>query len=107
MITAYNLMMVMIFSGIALCGAYFRARYMEWRDQQTAEVEKQLRVRLLYRDESSRPQESVVGPGGVPFADLLLWYLFADLVGVRANTAIPETVEAPRRRQTLPLRNAA
>jgi len=46
MISAYNLMMVMIFGGVALCGAYFRARYMDWRNQQTAEVERKLRVRL-------------------------------------------------------------
>jgi hypothetical protein len=94
MISAYNLMMAMIFSGIALCGAYFRSRYMDWCNQQTAEVERKLRVRLLYRDELSRPQESVVVP-------------VVDLVGVRVNTAIPRPVEATGRSQTLPLRNAA
>jgi hypothetical protein len=94
MISAYNLMMVVIFSGIALCGAYFRAQYRDWRNQQTAEVERKLRVRLLYRNESSRSQESVV-------------VRIVDLVGVRANTTIPEAVEAPGRCQTLPLRNAA
>jgi hypothetical protein len=94
MINAYNLMMVMIFSGIALCGAYFRAQYRDWRSQQTAEVERKLRVRLLYRDELSRPQESVVVP-------------FVDFVGVRVIIASPESVEVPGPRQTLPLRNAA
>jgi hypothetical protein len=94
MISAYNLMMVMIFSGIALCGAYFRAQYMDWCNQQTAEVERKLRVRLLYRDELSRPQKSGVLP-------------VVDLSGVRVNTAIPKAVEATGRRQTLPLRNAA
>jgi hypothetical protein len=94
MISANNLMIVMIFSGIALCGAYFRAQYMDWCDQQTAEIEKRLRVRLLYRDELSRPQESAVVP-------------VVDLVGVRVNTEIPEAVEATGHHQTLPLRNAA
>ena len=41
-----NLMMVMILGGIALCGAYFRAQFMDWRTQQTAEVDKKIRVRL-------------------------------------------------------------
>jgi hypothetical protein len=49
--------MVMIFSGIALCGAYFRAQHRDWRSQQTAEVERKLRIRLLYRDESSQRRQ--------------------------------------------------
>jgi hypothetical protein len=89
-----NLMMVMILGGITLCGAHFRAQYMDWRNQQIAEVEKKIRVRLLYRNELSRPQESVVVP-------------VAALAGARVNTAIPETVETKRCRQTLPLRKAA
>jgi hypothetical protein len=93
MISAYTLMMVMIFSGVALCGAHFLAQYTDWRNQQTAEVERKLRVRLLYR-ELSRPQKSVVVP-------------VVDLVCVRVNTAIPKSAEATGRRQTLPLRNAA
>ena len=91
---AGDLIMVMILGGIALCGAYFRGQFMDWRNQQTAEVEKKMRVRLLYRDEFSRPQESVVVPD-------------VDLAGVRVNTATPEAVETTGRRQTLPLRNAA
>ncbi len=80
-----NLMMVMILGGIALCGAYFRAQFMDWRTQQTDEVDKKIRVRLLYRDELSRPQENVVVP-------------VVDLAGVRVNTAIPEAVETPGHR---------
>ena len=89
-----NLMMLMIWGGIALCGAYFRAQYVNWRNQQTTGIEKKIRVRLLYRAELLRPQESVVVP-------------VVDLAGVRVNTAIPEAVETTGRRQTLPLRNAA
>lgn len=47
---ADNLMMVMILGGITLCGAYFRAQYLDWRNRQTAEAERKNRVRLLYRD---------------------------------------------------------
>jgi len=54
-----NLMMLMILGGIALCGAYFRGQYMDWRNQQTAAVEKKIRVRLLYRDGLLPPQDSV------------------------------------------------
>ena len=50
----------MISGGIALSGAYIRAQYMDWRNQQTAEVEKTIRVGLLYPVELSRPQEGVV-----------------------------------------------
>jgi hypothetical protein len=60
MMNVDNLMMVMISGGTALCGAYIRAQYMDWRNQQTAEVEKTIRVRLLYPVELSRPQEGVV-----------------------------------------------
>ena len=52
-----NLMMLMILGGIALCGAYFRGQYTDWRNQQTAEVEKKIRGRLLYRDGLLPPQE--------------------------------------------------
>lgn len=94
MINADNLLMVMILGGIALCGAYFRGQYMDWRSQQTAEAEKKIRVRLLYRDELSHSQESVVAP-------------IVDLASVCVNTATPEAVEVKALRQTLPLRNAA
>ena len=60
-----DLMMVMISGGIALCGAYIRAQYMDWRNQQSAEVEKTSRVRPLYPLELSRPQER----GGTGFSD--------------------------------------
>ena len=60
-----DLMMVMISGGIALCGAYIRAQYMDWRNQQSAEVEKTSRVRPLYPVELSRPQER----GGAGFSD--------------------------------------
>jgi hypothetical protein len=60
MMDVYDLMMVMISGGIALCSAYIRAQYVDWRNQQTAEVEKTIRVRLLYPVELSRPQEGVV-----------------------------------------------
>jgi hypothetical protein len=43
-----NLMMVMILSGFALCGAYFRAQYRDWRNRQAAEVEQKSRIRLIY-----------------------------------------------------------
>jgi hypothetical protein len=94
MMNASDLIMVMILGGFALCGAYFRAQYMDWRNQQTVEVGRTIRLRLLYRDQLSRSQESIVAP-------------VIDLAGVRANTRIPEAVEMTGRRQTLPLRNAA
>jgi hypothetical protein len=53
-------MMFIVISGFALCGAYFRAQYMDWRNEQTAEVERTIRVRLLWRDQLSRPRENVV-----------------------------------------------
>jgi hypothetical protein len=43
-----NLMMVMILGGFALCGAYFRAQYRDWRNRRTAEAEQKSRVRLMY-----------------------------------------------------------
>jgi hypothetical protein len=89
-----NLMMVLILVGIALCGAYFRSQYMDWRRQQTAEAEKKLQVRLLYQDDSSHPRESVVVP-------------VVDLASVRVNTAIPKAVKTTGRRPTLLLSNAA
>jgi hypothetical protein len=89
-----NFMIVMILGGIALCGAYFRSLYMDWRSQQTAEAEKKIQVRLLYQDELSRPQESVVAP-------------VVDLASVRVNAAIPKAVETAGRRPTLLLRNVA
>jgi hypothetical protein len=59
-----NLMMLMILGGIALCGAYFRGQYMDWRNQQTAEFERKIRVRLLNAYETvsydaySNPQQA-------------------------------------------------
>ena len=60
MINADSFMMFIVFGGLALCGAYFRAQYIDWRRQQTADVKPKLRGRLLYQVESARPQESVV-----------------------------------------------
>jgi hypothetical protein len=48
MIDACDLMMVMIFGGIALCGVLFRAQYRDWRQQTKAEREKRIRVRQLF-----------------------------------------------------------
>jgi hypothetical protein len=94
MMNVDNLLMVMILVGIALCGAYFRGEYMDWRRQQTAESERKIQVRLLYKDESSRPPESAVVP-------------VVGLASVRVNSAIRKTVETTGRRPTLLLRNAA
>jgi mannose-1-phosphate guanylyltransferase len=47
---AGHVMMVMIVGGIALCGIHFRAQYTDWRRRQTAELERVIRVRELYRD---------------------------------------------------------
>jgi len=43
-----NLVMAMILSGFALCGAYFRAQYKEWRRRLSAKVKQSDRIRLLY-----------------------------------------------------------
>ena len=43
-----NLMIVMILTGFALCGAYFRAQYRDWRSRQTTEAEQKSRVRPIY-----------------------------------------------------------
>ncbi len=43
-----GLMMVMILGGFALCGAYFRAQYRDWRSRQTAEAQQKNRARLTY-----------------------------------------------------------
>ena len=43
-----NLMMVMILTGFALCGAYFRAQYKDWRSRQTSEAEQKSRIPLTY-----------------------------------------------------------
>jgi hypothetical protein len=94
MMNVDNFMMVMILGGIALCGAYFRSQYMDWRNQQTAEAEKEIQLRLLYQDELPRPRESNVAP-------------VVDLAIVRVNTAIPKAVETTGRRPTLLLRTAA
>ena len=45
-----NLMMFMIWGGIALCGAYFRGQYMDWRNQQTTGVKQRIRQTLSVRD---------------------------------------------------------
>jgi hypothetical protein len=60
-----NLMMIMILSGVALCGAYFRAQYRDWRRQQTAAIEEKIRVHLLYQTQLPRPQQSSARPAGV------------------------------------------
>ncbi len=44
-----NLMLAMILSGFALCGAYFRAQYRDWRDRRIAEAKRKSRARLQYQ----------------------------------------------------------
>jgi hypothetical protein len=53
-----NGMMIIILSGFALCGGYFRAQYTDWRKKQNAEMQEKIRVRLLYLVDLSRPSES-------------------------------------------------
>lgn len=55
MMDADNFMMLIVFSGFALCGAHFRAQYIDWRRQQTADGKQKLRDRLLYQVDSARP----------------------------------------------------
>jgi hypothetical protein len=55
--TVDNLMIVIIFGGIAVCGAYFRAQYLDWRNRQTAKIIERAKVRLLYRVGPSRLQK--------------------------------------------------
>jgi hypothetical protein len=43
-----DLMMAMILGGFALCGAYFRAQYRDWRHRRAAEAEQKGRARLMY-----------------------------------------------------------
>ena len=44
-----NFMMLIVICGLVLCGAYFRSLYSDWRRQQTADVEENDRLRLLYQ----------------------------------------------------------
>ncbi len=48
MINASDFMMFMVFSGLALCVAYFRAQYMEWRRDQATSVKAKVRERLRF-----------------------------------------------------------
>ena len=60
--TTDSLLIVIIFSGVALCGAYFRAQFVDLRKQRRAEIEEGTRTHLLYRVELSRPEKSAVVP---------------------------------------------
>jgi hypothetical protein len=68
MINADDFMMFIVLAGFALCGAYFRAQYMEWRQQKAAAVKNDVRVRLLYHGGSARPALSVVVRDGADLA---------------------------------------
>jgi hypothetical protein len=49
-----NCMMLIVISGLVLCGAYFRSLYSDWRRQQTANIEENDRLRLLYQVHGAR-----------------------------------------------------
>jgi len=59
MMNADSLMMTIILGGIALCGVYFRAQFMNWRKQHTAEKKNEIQGRLLH---ALPPQERTVVP---------------------------------------------
>jgi hypothetical protein len=65
MVSVDTFMMFTVFSGLALCGVYFRSQYLDWRRRQTADVRQKLVVRLLYQVEAglSRSQECSVDQG--------------------------------------------
>jgi hypothetical protein len=52
-------MMFTVFGGFACCAAFFRAQYMDWRQQRASDVKKTTRVRLLYQLKSSHSQKSI------------------------------------------------
>jgi hypothetical protein len=56
--TMDNVMMIIILVGFALCGGYFRAQYKDWREQQIAETQGKMRVRLLYMADTRRPSDN-------------------------------------------------
>jgi hypothetical protein len=68
MLSADTFMMITIFSGFALSAAYFRALFLDWRRRHTAEVKRKVEIRLLFRVESPRPEDSV-GVRAAIFAD--------------------------------------
>jgi hypothetical protein len=55
-------MMFTVFTGFAFCAAYFRAEYIDWRQYRISDVEKMIRVRLLYEIGGPRAP-TVVGVG--------------------------------------------
>jgi hypothetical protein len=42
-------MMLLVLIGLVLWGAYIRAQFVDWRQQQTANSNKKARVRQLYQ----------------------------------------------------------
>jgi hypothetical protein len=52
-----NVMTIIILSGFALCGVYFRIQFTDWRTRQNAEMQERIRVRLLYSADLSHPSE--------------------------------------------------
>jgi hypothetical protein len=57
-------MMFTVYGGFALCAAYFRAQYMDWRQEHAADLKEKVRVRLFYQVRFSRGRKSV-GAGAV------------------------------------------
>jgi hypothetical protein len=55
MINIDNFMLFIVMMGFALCGAYFRAQYKDWRRHQTLDAKEKGRVRLLYQRDSQSP----------------------------------------------------
>jgi hypothetical protein len=55
MINVDNFMVFLVIAGFALCGAYFRAQYKEWRRQQSSDANEKIRIRLLYQVDSQPP----------------------------------------------------
>ena len=43
MINADSFLMCIVFSGLALCGAYFRSQYIDWRQKNAAQAEERYR----------------------------------------------------------------
>jgi hypothetical protein len=49
MINADDFMLFLVIAGFALCLAYFRAQYRDWRRRQISEASQKSRARLLYQ----------------------------------------------------------
>jgi len=52
-------MMFTVYGGFALCAAYFRAQYMDWRQERAADLKEKIRVRLSYQVRFSHGRKSV------------------------------------------------